>query len=81
MPIIGTPIPEWDELIRLVLQAAPVFAGIRTQSWDIALTHRGPVFLEMNFGGDLNATEADANPYLTITVAGGNGIGSRNGDG
>jgi hypothetical protein len=29
-------------------------AGIRTQSWDVALTDRGPVILEVNFGGDLN---------------------------
>lgn len=56
-PMIGTPIPEWDELIRLVRQAASVLAGIRTQSWDIALTDRGPVFLEVNFGGDLNLAQ------------------------
>ncbi len=56
-PIIGTPIPEWEELIRLVRQAATVFAGIRTQSWDIAVTDRGPVFLEVNFGGDLNLAQ------------------------
>jgi hypothetical protein len=53
-PVIGTAIPEWERLLRLVKQAAPVFAGIRTQSWDVALTDRGPVFLEVNFGGDLN---------------------------
>ena len=34
--------------------AAETFAGIRTQSWDIALADPAPVFLELNFGGDLN---------------------------
>ncbi len=35
-------------------RAATVYAGIRTQSWDVALTDRGPVFLGLNLGGDLN---------------------------
>jgi hypothetical protein len=34
--------------------AAQTFAGIRTQSWDIALADPAPTFLELNFGGDLN---------------------------
>ena len=37
--------------------AAPIFAGIRTQSWDVALTEAGPVILEVNFGGDLNLAQ------------------------
>ena len=28
--------------------------GIRTRSWDVALTDSGPMLLEVNFGGDLN---------------------------
>jgi hypothetical protein len=56
-PIVGTAIPDWSRLVELVLAAAPVFAGIRTQSWDIALTDQGPVFLEVNFGGDLNLVQ------------------------
>ena len=55
--ILGTPIPDWPRLVELVMAAAPVFAGIRTQFWDIALTDRGPVFLELNFGGDLNLAQ------------------------
>jgi hypothetical protein len=53
-PIVGTIIPHWTELTGLVRTAAKVFAGIRTQSWDIALTADGPIFLELNYGGDLN---------------------------
>jgi hypothetical protein len=37
----------------MVRTASLVFAGIRTQSWDIALTADGPVFLELSYG-DLN---------------------------
>ncbi len=58
--VVGMPIPDWEclvKLVKLVKRAAPVFAGIRTQSWDIALTNRGPLFLEVNFGGDLNLAQ------------------------
>jgi hypothetical protein len=56
-PLIGTPIPDWPRLVELVMSAATVFAGIRTQSWDVALSDQGPVFLEVNFGGDLNLAQ------------------------
>lgn len=56
-PIVGTPIPGWRELVVLVEDAARLLPGIRTQSWDIALTDRGPVPLEVNFGGDLNLSQ------------------------
>jgi hypothetical protein len=53
-PIAGTVIPEWERILEQVKLAAQVFAGIRTQSWDIALADPEPTFLELNFGGDLN---------------------------
>jgi hypothetical protein len=56
-PIVGTLIPGWDRIQKLVVSAAPVFAGIRTQSWDVALTEVGPVLLEVNFGGDLRLAQ------------------------
>jgi hypothetical protein len=52
--IAGTTIPHWDQIVAEVKLAAKAFAGIRTQSWDIALSDPAPTFLEMNFGGDLN---------------------------
>lgn len=52
--IVGTPVPDWQAVKDLVLAAAKVFPGIRTQSWDIALADVGPVLLEVNWGGDLN---------------------------
>ena len=53
-PIVGTVIPDWEKLKDMVRTASQVFAGIRTQSWDVALSANGPVFLELNYGGDLN---------------------------
>ncbi len=56
-PIVGTPLPCWQDLTALVTEAARLLPGVRTQSWDIALTERGPVPLEVNFGGDLNLAQ------------------------
>lgn len=53
-PIAGTVIPNWAQIVADVKLAAQTFAGIRTQSWDIALADPSPTFLELNFGGDLN---------------------------
>ena len=36
----------------MVISAAEILPGIRTQSWDIALAAEGPVILEVNYGGD-----------------------------
>lgn len=52
--IEGEILPEWREVCRLVLAIARLFPGIRTQSWDIALTDHGPIILELNWGGDLH---------------------------
>lgn len=52
--IVGTTIPNWVHIVTKVKLAAETFAGIRTQSWDIALADPLPTFLELNFGGDLN---------------------------
>ena len=52
--LLGTRIPAWKRLVDLVCEAAAVFPGIRTQSWDVALSDQGPVLLEVNYGGDLN---------------------------
>ena len=52
--MLGTAIPNWTQIVADVKLAAQTFAGIRTQSWDIALADPAPTFLELNFGGDLN---------------------------
>ena len=55
--LVGLMLPNWIELRDLVTKAARIFPGIRTQSWDIALTEHGPVCLEVNYGGDLNLAQ------------------------
>jgi len=60
-PILGTKIPDWARIQDLIRAAAPIFEGIRTQSWDIALAEHGPILLEVNFGGDLNLAQIATN--------------------
>ena len=47
-------IPGWRSLVADVLRAAPTFAGVRTQSWDVALSAPSHAVIEMNYGGDMN---------------------------
>lgn len=53
-PLIDLVIPEWRDACAIVREAATLFPGVRTQSWDVALSEEGPVLLEFNYGGDLN---------------------------
>jgi hypothetical protein len=41
-PIVGTLVPQWEALARLVISAAEILTGIRTQSWDVALAAGTP---------------------------------------
>lgn len=52
--LIDLSIPGWRDICSTAVAAASIFPGVRTQSWDVALTPEGPVLLEFNFGGDLN---------------------------
>jgi hypothetical protein len=53
-PLLGATLPDWPALTALCLKAARAFPGLRMQAWDIALTERGPVLVEVNIGGDFN---------------------------
>lgn len=48
MSMKGFRIPRWDEAVAVTLRAAAAFPGSRLQGWDVALTDRGPVLLEIN---------------------------------
>ncbi|WP_119423064.1 sugar-transfer associated ATP-grasp domain-containing protein [Desertibaculum subflavum] len=54
LALAGFEVPDYAAAEQACLAAAHHFPGIRTQSWDVAITERGPILLEMNFGGDLN---------------------------
>jgi hypothetical protein len=53
-PLVGAVIPHWAEARRTCLESAANLPGLRTQSWDVAIAGRGPVLVEVNYGGDLN---------------------------
>jgi len=63
--IVGFRLPEWREIVDLVLRAATVLPGYFAQGWDIALCDRGPVLLEVNMVGDVDLPQfAGARGFL-----------------
>lgn len=48
---MGKKLPHWDALREMNERAARIFAPIRYQSTDIAITNDGPVIVELNYGG------------------------------
>ena len=56
-PFVGQTLPYWERTKSLVLKAAANLPGCHTQAWDVALTKRGPVLLEVNRGGDFNLSQ------------------------
>lgn len=55
--LAGKQVPQFAAAAALVARAARHLPGIRTQSWDVAMTDTGPVLLEVNFGGDLSLVQ------------------------
>ena len=45
----GSKFPLWDEAVALVKEAACVCPEVRFVAWDVALTERGPLFIEANY--------------------------------
>jgi len=58
--VAGFVIPDWHEAVALTLEAATAFPGARVQGWDVALTDRGPVLLELNAPADLDIVQLAA---------------------
>jgi hypothetical protein len=48
---LGKRLPHWDALREMNERTARLFAPIRYQSTDIAITTDGPVIVEVNYGG------------------------------
>lgn len=57
--ISSTP-PQYDEAVKLALEASNVFPMFAYQAWDIALTDEGPVALELNHNGDIDILQMGA---------------------
>jgi len=49
----GYELPDWRQAVEICLSAAGRFPQLRLQHWDVALTDRGPVILELNVEGGL----------------------------
>lgn len=60
--IEGFPIKDWPQLLELVFTAARAFSPFRMQHWDLSLTTRGPVLLEMNYVGDIEPLQMHGPP-------------------
>lgn len=52
--LIGITLDDWNAAKNICHRSAGQLPGLKTQSWDIALTRKGPVAVEVNWGGDLN---------------------------
>jgi hypothetical protein len=49
----GVILPDWAEAVAVCLRATASLPGIPMQAWDVALTDRGPVLLEVNVNGGM----------------------------
>ncbi|TVR97534.1 MAG: hypothetical protein EA416_00545 [Trueperaceae bacterium] len=47
-PIAGSPMPLWDDVLRLCLRAHRAFAPRVLVGWDVCVTDDGPVLIEAN---------------------------------
>lgn len=70
-PDTGTPfrdlrLPEWDATRDVCLECSAQFTGLHLQHWDIALTDRGPVVLELNVEGGLRTHQIVAGGPATL---------------
>jgi hypothetical protein len=49
----GFMLPDWDKAREQCLKLSSCLYGLPIQAWDVALTDKGPVFLEVNIVGSL----------------------------
>lgn len=67
--LVGETIPHWTALLDLVSAASSIFAPLRYQSMDVAVTERGPVLIEINTGGGFDLPQlATGRGFLTDEV-------------
>jgi hypothetical protein len=56
-PLRGFVLPHWNEVRRLVTEAALAFPGFLCPGWDIAICPDGPKVLEVNSFGDIDLSQ------------------------
>lgn len=56
--LVGACVPDYEAALDLATRAATALPGIAMQAWDIALTDRGPVIMEVNIGGDFSLPQS-----------------------
>ncbi|MHC0053674.1 sugar-transfer associated ATP-grasp domain-containing protein [Actibacterium sp. D379-3] len=67
--LVGLELPFWSELCEINDRAGRIFAPIRYQSTDIAITEAGPVIVELNYGGGFDLPQyASGRGLLTPQV-------------
>ncbi|MEL6102240.1 MAG: sugar-transfer associated ATP-grasp domain-containing protein [Pseudomonadota bacterium] len=67
--LMGLQLPHWERLREVNARAAQIFAPLRYQSTDIAITDNGPVVVELNYGGGFDLPQnASSRGMLTPEV-------------
>ena len=56
----GYPIPYWDDVVKMVCEAALVNQGVKLIGWDVALAKDGPLLIEANRGPGWDVTQVPA---------------------
>lgn len=51
--LVGATLPDWPRVLELCREGTASLTGLKMQAWDVALTDRGPVLLEVNIIGGL----------------------------
>ena len=46
--IVGFQIPYWNEIVKMIKEAAIIVDGVGCVGWDVAITENGPVLIEGN---------------------------------
>ena len=64
--LIGRQLPDWQDVLDVCQRGAHLFSGLYFQGWDIALTDRGPVIVEVNPGSSFILSQtASGKGFLT----------------
>ena len=67
--LLGETVPLWDAVLDLARTCSQMFAPVRFQSMDVAVTPEGPVLIEINTGGGFDLPQlASGRGFLTDDV-------------